>query len=85
MSPCLGLVSRSYLGVLHFEKINWQPVYERVKSCIATTVFKYWNGIVRYDTISLTCFSLHARDGTQNCFRKLQNILAFLTMRQLHA
>ena len=41
MRPCLGLVSRSYLGMLHFEKINWQPVYERVKSCTATTVFKY--------------------------------------------
>ena len=27
-------------------KINWLPVSDRVKCCIANTVFKYWNRIV---------------------------------------
>ena len=42
----LDLLPRSHIGVAHFKKINWLPASEKVKSCIATTVFKYWNGIV---------------------------------------
>ena len=42
----LDLLPRSYLGATHFRKINSLQVSERVKSCIVTTDFKYWNEIV---------------------------------------
>ena len=41
-----GFTTRSHLDVPHFRKINRLTVFERVESCIATIVFKYWNGIV---------------------------------------
>ena len=44
---CLDLPPCSHIGVIYFKKINWLPVSERVESCIATVVFKYWNGIVQ--------------------------------------
>ena len=46
MRRCLNLSLRSHIGAAYFKKINWLPVSERVESCIATTVFKYWNRIV---------------------------------------
>ena len=41
-----NLKNRLRLCAVHFRKINLLPVSERVKSCIATIVFKYWNEIV---------------------------------------
>ena len=46
MRLCLNLSLRSHIGAAYFRKINWLPVSERVESCIATNVFKYWNRIV---------------------------------------
>ena len=43
---CLDLPHRSHIGGTHFEKTYWLLVSRRVESCIATTVFEYWNGIV---------------------------------------
>ena len=43
---CLDLPSSSHTALTHFRKINWVPVSEKVESCIATTVFKNWNGTV---------------------------------------
>ena len=42
----LGLCPHSSIGAIHLRKINWLPISERVKSCIAVTLFKYWNVIV---------------------------------------
>ena len=36
---------RSMIIMIQFRKVNWVQVSERVESCIATIVFKYWNGI----------------------------------------
>ena len=43
---CLNLLPRSPIDPSHFRNINWLPVSDRVKYCIANTVFKNWNGIV---------------------------------------
>ena len=43
---CLNLPLRPHIDPSHFRKINWLPVSDRVKYRIASTVFKYWNGIV---------------------------------------
>ena len=43
---CQNIPPRSHIDPLHFRKINWLPVSDRVDYCIANTIFKYWNGIV---------------------------------------
>ena len=43
---CLNLLPRSHIDPSHFRKISWLPVSDRVEYCIASTIFKYWNGIV---------------------------------------
>ena len=43
---CLNLPPGSHTNPSHFRKITWLPVSDRVKYCIANTVFKKWNGIV---------------------------------------
>ena len=40
----LNLPPRSHIEPLHFRKINWLPVSDRVEYCIRNTIFKYWNG-----------------------------------------
>ena len=45
ISFCLNLPPRSYIDPSYLRKINWLPVSDRVKYCIANTVFKNWNGI----------------------------------------
>ena len=71
---CLNLPPRSYIDPLHFRKINWIPVNDRVECCIANTVFKYWNGVApgyihemfkpslcRYSTRSQTALEIPLR------------------------
>ena len=43
---CLNLPSMFHINPMHFKKINWVPVSNRLEHCIANTVYKYWNGIV---------------------------------------
>ena len=43
----LNLPPRSHIDLSHFRKIAWLLVCDRVECCIANTVFKYWNGMVR--------------------------------------
>ena len=57
---CLNLPPISHIDPSQFRKINWLPVSDRVEYCIANSVFKYWNGIVKryvYDEMfkSLLC------------------------------
>ena len=46
---CLNLPPRSHIDSSHFRKINWLPVSDRVKYCIANAIsemyWKYWNEI----------------------------------------
>ena len=42
----LNLPPRCHINPSHFRKIKWLPVSDRVESCIANTLLKYWNGIV---------------------------------------
>ena len=66
------LIPRSHIGAAYFGKINWLTVSERVESCTATTVLKYWNGIIvscikdlfkpsfnRYNTRSQMTLDIH--------------------------
>ena len=47
---CLDLhwstLIRSRIGAIHLERINWLQVSLTAESCIVTTIFKWWNGIV---------------------------------------
>ena len=42
----LDLNHRSHTGAAPFTEINSFPFSERVESCIATSISKYWTGIV---------------------------------------
>ena len=42
---CLNFPPRSHIDPSHFRTINWVPVSDTVKYCIANTFFKYWNEI----------------------------------------
>ena len=42
----LNLTPRSHIYLSHLKKINWLPVGHRIEYCIASTVFKYSNGVV---------------------------------------
>ena len=46
MCLCLDLPLRSHNEVIHFQKINWFPVSGRIESCMVTTAFKHYNGII---------------------------------------
>ena len=42
----MDLPSSCHTALTHFRKINWVPTSVKVESCVATTVFKNWNGTV---------------------------------------
>ena len=42
----MDLPPHFHTSVIHLRKIKWLPVSQKVESCIAVAVFKYWNGIV---------------------------------------
>ena len=43
---CLNLRSCSHIIAIHFRKVNYYQVSERVETCITTTIFNYCNEIV---------------------------------------
>ena len=40
---CLQLDNREYIGIEHFEKINWLPVDQRFNQWLSTSVFKFFS------------------------------------------
>ena len=42
---CLGMERRSYIGLNHFQKINWLPVKNRVDQCIEVTTYNFKNNL----------------------------------------
>ena len=43
---CLNLPPRSHIDPSHFGKINWLLASDKVKYCMANTIFMCWHGIV---------------------------------------
>ena len=43
MRFCLQLGSKSHMGYLEFEKINWLPIEDRFDQCVSTHVYKFFH------------------------------------------
>ena len=39
--PETSVGNRKSITVTDFEKINWQPIYERVNQCILSCIYKF--------------------------------------------
>ena len=65
---CLNLPPRSHIDSLHFRKINWLPVSDRVEYCIANAISECIGstGMELNQDIPMKCLLIHSADIAQD-------------------